>query len=81
MHFLYSIYYELTAFTFYRIYYLIIRRYRISNWYIWCVLYRLAVTTSTLVAASRNTAHKIYQFFCAAPPEDEQVALETCTVC
>jgi hypothetical protein len=59
MQFLYSIYYELTASTCFEHYLLTFRRCCTNNnWYIACVLCRLA---GVLVAASRPNTHAIYQ--------------------
>jgi hypothetical protein len=74
MHFLYSVYYELTAFTCFKYYLLIFRRHCISNiWYISCVLCRLSVAD----IINARSVPVVY----AAPPEDEQVVLETCRGC
>jgi hypothetical protein len=68
MHFMYSVYYELTASTCFKHYLLIIRRRCIINCYIAFVCLVAAKTQYT-----RNTPFAVY----AAPPEDEQVVLET----
>jgi hypothetical protein len=48
MHFLFSVYYELTASTCFEHYLLIIRRHCIySNWYIVCVLCRIPIAVYT----------------------------------
>jgi hypothetical protein len=70
MYFLYSVYCGLTASTCFDHYLLIFRRCCINNsWYIASVSCHLA---ATLVAS--NIPIIVY----AAPPEDEQVVLETC---
>jgi hypothetical protein len=75
MHFLYSIYYELTASTCFEHYLLIFRRRCTNNnWYFVCMLCLLAATT---IGMERH-AHKIPIVVCAAPPENEQVVVETC---
>jgi hypothetical protein len=69
MHFLFSVYYELTASTCFEHYLLIIRKHCIDkNWYILCVLCRLSVT---------KVAAVVY----VVPPDDEQIVLETCRGC
>jgi hypothetical protein len=85
MHFLYSVYYELTASTCSEHYLLIFRSRRTNNnWYFACVLCMLAAlglecnsSTPNLVAANRQHARKIRIVVCEAPPEDKQVVLET----
>jgi hypothetical protein len=77
-----SIYWESRASTCFEHYLLILRR-RCTNdiWYITCVC-QLAVArlqwNCNRATASWHNTHTIYQVFCVAPPEDEQVVLETC---
>jgi hypothetical protein len=64
-HFLYSVYYELTASTCFEHYLLIFRRHYINNWYTAYVLCRMtatrvAVELPTLVAACRHNMHTKY---------------------
>jgi hypothetical protein len=69
MHFLYSIYYELTTSTCFEHYLLNFRRRCTNkNWYIVCVLCMLASTRTGVPL----------HILAAAPAEDEQVVLETC---
>jgi hypothetical protein len=70
MHFLYSVYYKLTASTCFEHYLLVIWSHCIHSWYIVCVLCRLAAT--------RHNAHNIPIIVHAAPPDDEQAVLESC---
>jgi hypothetical protein len=89
MHFLYSVYYELTFSACFEHYLLIFRRRCVNNnWYrIACVLCLLAATrvgvgsTPTLVAANRQYARSVPIVVYAAPLEDEQVMLETYRGC
>jgi hypothetical protein len=91
MHFWYSVYYELTACTCFEHYLLIFRRRCTNNnRYIACVLYLLAATRVEVghqfhfkPGSSQQTKHarNIPSVVCVAPPEDEQVVLETCRGC
>jgi hypothetical protein len=87
MHFLYSVYYELTACKCFEHYLLIFRRRFINNsWYIAFVLCRLTATRFGVELQTwcqpADIIHTQYTIFVyAAPPEDEQVALEACTAC
>jgi hypothetical protein len=91
MHFLYSVYYELTASTCFEHYLLILRRLsKKNNWYIACVLCLLAATrvevelqVHSKLASSQQTQHarNMPIAVCVAPPEAELVVLETCRGC
>jgi hypothetical protein len=65
IHFLYSVYYELTASTRFGHYFPILRRRYINDWCKACVLCRLAATSvgveliPTLVASSRHKTHAV----------------------
>jgi hypothetical protein len=83
MHFLYSIYYELTACTCFEHYLLNFRRcYTNNNWYIACVLCaRVGVHSNPGRSQQTQHARNIPIVVCVAPPEDKQVLLETCRDC
>jgi hypothetical protein len=80
MHFLYSVYYELTASTCFEHYLLIFRTCCINNyWYIVCVLCWLAATPGlewmslhSNPGSSQQYTHNIPIVVYAACPEDEQ---------
>jgi hypothetical protein len=75
MHFLYSVHYELTAFTCFEHYLLVFKRRCINkNWYISCALCRLAATalefhSNPQQADMIRTNIRIVVY--ALPPEDE----------
>jgi hypothetical protein len=84
MQFVYSVYYESTAFTCFKHYLLIFRRRCINNdWYIACIFCRLAATKievplQTWWERAHTIARNVPIVVYAEPPEDEQVVLETC---
>jgi hypothetical protein len=81
----YSIYQELRAATYFEHYLLILRRrYTNGTWYTACVLWMLAAPRLKWNQFHSNPGadnwhNTLYvKCRCAAPPEDEQVMLETC---
>jgi hypothetical protein len=75
MHFLYSVYCEVTASTCFRQYLLVFRRHCVHNIrYILCVLGMLAATRVGGAQYTQNIPLAVY----TVPTDDEQAVLETC---
>jgi hypothetical protein len=78
---------ELTASACFKHYLLIFRRrFTNNNWYTGCVLCLLAATRVGIPHQPGSNwptlhARNVLTVVCAAPPEDEQVVLETCRGC
>jgi hypothetical protein len=85
MHFLYSVYYELAAYTCFQHYLLIFRRRRTNSDFILrvCYICWLLPGFNSNPGSNQQTYHarNIPIVFCAAPPGDEQVVLEICRGC